>query len=222
LAPAVQVFEDNYTDPETGLIYLNHRYYDPSTAEFITRDPLVAISGSTYGYVNDNPLNDTDPTGLCSSWNAVCDASKGLHAAGQFIGQHHQVIGNVLDAGAAVAGTVALVTDATGVGAVVGIPAGVLAGEWATAAAAIHCEYDSAFECAKAVAIAGLTVGTLGAGGLFAEAIGHAAELDAAGLEAMKLFFASIHAGVGWLPFLHGDSHTRQQECPGSAPVTKV
>ena len=61
-----------YTDPESGLIYLRNRYYDPATAEFLTRDPAVAITGSAYGYVADNPLNGDDPTGqLCQHIGGV-------------------------------------------------------------------------------------------------------------------------------------------------------
>lgn len=33
-------------------------------ARFLTRDPLEAVSRSAYGYVNNNPLNATDPSGL--------------------------------------------------------------------------------------------------------------------------------------------------------------
>jgi len=53
-----------------------NRYYDPATAQFLTRDPLVALTGSAYGYVGDNPLNGTDPTGLndCGIFSVVCDA----------------------------------------------------------------------------------------------------------------------------------------------------
>jgi len=51
-------------DPETGLIYLQNRYYEPTIAQYLTRDPLDALTGSAYGYVNDNPLNGSDPTGL--------------------------------------------------------------------------------------------------------------------------------------------------------------
>jgi RHS repeat-associated protein len=59
-----------YTDPETGLQYLINRYYDPTTAQFLSVDPLVNLTQSAYGYVSDNPLNGTDPNGL---WNAgVC------------------------------------------------------------------------------------------------------------------------------------------------------
>ena len=60
-------YAGQYTDPESGLIHLRARYYDPTTAQFLTRDPLAAVTGSAYGYVNDNPLNGSDPSGLCTS-----------------------------------------------------------------------------------------------------------------------------------------------------------
>ena len=47
--------------------YLRARYYDPSTGQFISRDPAVAMTREPYAYVNDNPLNATDPSGLCNS-----------------------------------------------------------------------------------------------------------------------------------------------------------
>lgn len=57
-------YAGQYTDPETGLIYLRARYYDPSTAQFLTRDPLAALTRQPYGYASNNPLNTTDPSGL--------------------------------------------------------------------------------------------------------------------------------------------------------------
>jgi len=42
------------------------RFYDPTTGQFLSRDPLEAITRSAYGYAYDNPVNLTDPTGLCS------------------------------------------------------------------------------------------------------------------------------------------------------------
>jgi RHS repeat-associated protein len=57
-------FAGQYKDVESGLYYLRARYYDASTAQFLSRDPLSAITRSPYGYVGDNPLNGTDPSGL--------------------------------------------------------------------------------------------------------------------------------------------------------------
>jgi RHS repeat-associated protein len=49
---------------ETGLYYLRARYYDPQTAQFLTRDPLEPLTQEPYGYVYGNPLNWADPLGL--------------------------------------------------------------------------------------------------------------------------------------------------------------
>jgi RHS repeat-associated protein len=57
-------YQGQYTDPETGLIYLRARYYDPTTAQFLTRDPLNALTRSAYGYTDNDPLNGSDPSGL--------------------------------------------------------------------------------------------------------------------------------------------------------------
>jgi RHS repeat-associated protein len=51
-------------DSRSALFYLRARYYDPSTAQFLSRDPLVSQTREPYGYVYDDPLNATDPTGL--------------------------------------------------------------------------------------------------------------------------------------------------------------
>lgn len=53
-----------YTDTESGLIYVRNRYYDPATGQFLSRDPLAAFTGPPCGYVDGNPLNEADPFGL--------------------------------------------------------------------------------------------------------------------------------------------------------------
>ena len=57
-------FQGAYADRETGFLYLQNRYLDPSTGVFLTVDPLVAMTGQAYEYAGDNPVNNTDPTGL--------------------------------------------------------------------------------------------------------------------------------------------------------------
>jgi RHS repeat-associated protein len=54
-----------YTDP-TGLIYLVNRYYDPTTGQFVSVDPLVAQTTEPFEYASDNSVNQGDPTGLSS------------------------------------------------------------------------------------------------------------------------------------------------------------
>ena len=48
----------------TGMIYLFNRYYDPTTNQFIRVDPAVAQTNQPYVFVNDSPLNATDPLGM--------------------------------------------------------------------------------------------------------------------------------------------------------------
>lgn len=57
-------FAGGYTDPESGLMYLLHRYYDPVTAQFTSVDPLVDTTGAPYAYAAADPVNSIDPTGL--------------------------------------------------------------------------------------------------------------------------------------------------------------
>ena len=53
-----------YTDTETGLLCLTHRYYDPGTGKFINRDPIGYAGGANlYGFCTGNPVNESDPNG---------------------------------------------------------------------------------------------------------------------------------------------------------------
>jgi RHS repeat-associated protein len=66
-------YSGNWTDPDTGLVYLRARDYDPANAQFLTVDPLVDQTRQPYAYVADDPLTGTDPTG-CDFWNDPLDA----------------------------------------------------------------------------------------------------------------------------------------------------
>jgi RHS repeat-associated protein len=57
------LFDGQYTSPDTGLIYLRARVYDPATAQFMSVDPRAAETGETYGYAGGNPVNAGDPSG---------------------------------------------------------------------------------------------------------------------------------------------------------------
>ena len=56
-------YAGEYTDP-TGHLYLRARYYDPTTAQFLTLDALIDVTGNPYGYTGGNPLQFADPLGL--------------------------------------------------------------------------------------------------------------------------------------------------------------
>ncbi|MBO3751987.1 hypothetical protein J5X84_38465 [Streptosporangiaceae bacterium NEAU-GS5] len=55
-------------DGSTGLDYLTARYYDPAIARFVSTDPLLDLSrpqwANPYSYAGDNPIGQSDPTGL--------------------------------------------------------------------------------------------------------------------------------------------------------------
>jgi RHS repeat-associated protein len=57
-------YDGQYTSTDTGLIYLRNRVYDPSTAQFLTVDPVVSLTRAPYTYALDNPVNYADSSGL--------------------------------------------------------------------------------------------------------------------------------------------------------------
>jgi len=61
-------YTGHVNDPETGLVYMQARYYDPAVGRFLSIDPVVPSAGNgfnfnRYVYGNNNPIINTDPTG---------------------------------------------------------------------------------------------------------------------------------------------------------------
>jgi RHS repeat-associated protein len=58
-------FTGHVADAETGLSYMQARYYDPYAGRFLSVDPVMAGAGSfnRYWYGNDNPYRFVDPDG---------------------------------------------------------------------------------------------------------------------------------------------------------------
>ncbi|MCM1441220.1 MAG: RHS repeat-associated core domain-containing protein, partial [Roseburia sp.] len=81
-----------FYDEETGLYYLNTRYYDPTTGRFISQDSVEyaeneVINGlNLYAYCGNNPVMRVDPNGtdwwsnFCNWWGNVWSA------VGRFLG----------------------------------------------------------------------------------------------------------------------------------------
>jgi hypothetical protein len=128
------------------------RVYDPTTAQFLTRDPWVSITGEPYSYVGDNPLTFADPTGRCGF---VCVGGIVLGGVAVATGVGEVVLGG----GAVVEGALGA--------------ASVITGASATAIDTKECVGGSGISCVGAgagiVATGGASVGVFGAlsGGAF-------------------------------------------------------
>ncbi len=62
------LYRGHYYDTETGLYYLNSRYYDPQTGRFINADSIGGQVGNLnshnlFEYCGNNPITGADPTG---------------------------------------------------------------------------------------------------------------------------------------------------------------
>ncbi len=126
------LYRGYYYDIETGLYYLNSRYYDPQTGRMINADSLDTLTASPtsatdknlFSYCDNDPVNRADDEG--GFWHLIAGA-----AIGALIGGVSQIISNKVtgkswDDGLLIAmGTGALsgVLAASGVG-LVGIIAG--------------------------------------------------------------------------------------------------
>ena len=68
--PGRYQFTGREFDSTTGQQYSRARFYDPKIGRFISEDPIGFAGGdeNLYGYVLNNPISFTDPTGYFPSW----------------------------------------------------------------------------------------------------------------------------------------------------------
>jgi RHS repeat-associated protein len=75
-------------DSETGLYYYRARYYDPSTGRFLSEDPKQFAGGvNFYDYVEGNPINWVDPSGLTMSRKQCWQLLQQIRAMGIALGK---------------------------------------------------------------------------------------------------------------------------------------
>ncbi|WP_379654938.1 RHS repeat domain-containing protein [Pseudoxanthomonas sp. UC19_8] len=82
-------FTGHVQDSNTGLNYMQQRYYDPMLGIFYSRDPITALKEpfeqfNAYRYANNNPYKFTDPDGR----SVTCDETRCVgvsHSLGEAI-----------------------------------------------------------------------------------------------------------------------------------------
>ena len=81
-------YTGHVNDPESGLVYMQARYYDPSTGRFLSVDPVGSAPGNVfnfnrYGYANNNPVVNVDPDGRCTG-SHVSNGDGSCASTGEF------------------------------------------------------------------------------------------------------------------------------------------
>jgi RHS repeat-associated protein len=134
-APNGPGYTGHVNDPDTGLVYMQARYYDPGVGRFLSTDPVGLGAGNLfnfnrYDYTNNNPVNHTDPDGRCIWDGCIVEIVVGgallggaIDAAAQKYFHPNQPINKTEVAisaagGAVTAGSSAVLTTAAVVGSV--------------------------------------------------------------------------------------------------------
>jgi RHS repeat-associated protein len=134
----------------SGYLYMRNRYFDPATGRFTQEDPIGLAGGlNVYGFGGGDPVNFTDPFGLCPVEvdGVPCSvefAQKGA-AYGLGFGVGFVAVGAIPSGGTVLLGSLGIVSATTGLGAA----AGGLAGKIRDNQAAISTEMAGLTDAAK-------------------------------------------------------------------------
>ena len=208
-----------YFDYETGLYYLQTRYYDPQTCRFISADSIEYLDPETlgglnlYAYCGNNPVMAVDPEGTWD-WNGFwkkvgdwfVDAGNWINNnIIQPIGTFFKENWDVILAGVLICGAVAVSVLTFGAGSLIAMAAGAIIGT-------VYGAFNSWITGGDPLqgAISGLVVGAFGgissiAGGLAAAGMsiimdrvnGQKAGLDTLGRAAISGLVAGTFARGG-------------------------
>jgi len=80
-------YTGHVNDPESGLVYMQARYYDPATGRFLSTDPVEHSAGALlgfnrYDYASNNPIANVDPNGKQEVPVETPRPDEGVDAAG--------------------------------------------------------------------------------------------------------------------------------------------
>ncbi len=85
----IGILPGQYYDAETGLHYNYYRDYNPSLGRYIQKDPIGFRGGiNLYAYVQNNPVNYTDPSGLVKIYGRWCGPNWTGWQVGEYTPNH--------------------------------------------------------------------------------------------------------------------------------------
>jgi RHS repeat-associated protein len=138
-------------EDDTGLVYMNSRYYDPQLGQFISPDTLVPqpallVDYNRYAYARNNPLKYVDPSGHVSLISH-CMCGGGIEPSEYMRNANMELTADGVQLALDAAGTV----DPTGIadGANAAISAG--RGNWSDAGVSLLAVIPGVGDAAKAV-----------------------------------------------------------------------
>lgn len=90
-APNGPGYTGHVNDPESGFVYMQARYYDPSVGRFLSTDLIDPTPGdlfnfNRYDYTNNNPVYRTDPDGRCAEDACIVEGGVTIGAAVVYVG----------------------------------------------------------------------------------------------------------------------------------------
>ncbi|MEM7005219.1 MAG: RHS repeat-associated core domain-containing protein, partial [Pseudomonadota bacterium] len=82
-------FTGHIKDNDTGLVYMQARYYDPVIGRFLSTDPVGFAQGGVgyfnrYAYTQNDPVNNIDPTGMTCTGSRITNDNGTCASTGGF------------------------------------------------------------------------------------------------------------------------------------------
>ncbi len=171
-----------------------HRYYHPATGQFLSVDPAVGLTSQPYAYTGDDPVNNTDPTGMitCPSWVPGCGVVTNIQHHWRGIAQGVEIGAGALASAGCIAATAGICGTVVGTVLTVGGIGGVTGAGFYSASSGPHTVggYAQAFGF-------GSLAGGLSAG--CALSFGAFCATAAGGF----IFNSAVGAGIGGYGYLH-------------------